>query len=79
MLHFRDDMLYFRDDLPKMTYLTQCIKEALRLHTPVPFIERNVTKDMYIDEFFIPKNTVVDIQLYNLHHNPQVWDEPMVL
>ena len=55
-----------------------CIKESMRLHTPVPFIERQTTKDMDIDGYFLPSGTVVDIQLYVLHHNAHVWEEPMV-
>ena len=43
-----------RDDLSRLQYVSMCIKEALRLHTPVPMIERMITKDMYIDGYFVP-------------------------
>ncbi|KAK2151982.1 hypothetical protein LSH36_343g00001 [Paralvinella palmiformis] len=66
------------DDLPKLTYLTQCLKEAMRLHCPVPFISRLLTKEMTIDGKTLPKNSIVDIQLYNMHHNPQIWKNNMV-
>ena len=55
-----------------------CIKEALRLHAPVPLIQRETTKDMYIDGHFVPAHTQIDINIYQILHNPQVWDEPMV-
>jgi cytochrome P450 len=68
--------MLFRDDLPKLTYLTMCLKEALRLHTPVPFIERQTTQDMTIEGYFLPAGALIDIHLYVLHHNPEVWDDP---
>ena len=61
-----------------MPYLTMCLKEALRLHTPVPFIERVTTKDMYLDGYFLPAGTMVDLQLYIMQHNVYVWKDPMV-
>ncbi|CAH1800682.1 unnamed protein product [Owenia fusiformis] len=65
------------EDLPKMKYLTLCIKEALRLHTPVPFIERRTTKDMEIEGKFLPAGSVINMMLYNIHHNPTVWENSM--
>ena len=68
----------YRDDLGKLKYLTMCIKESMRLHCPVPFIERVTTKDMVIDGKTVPPGSILAIQIYNLHHNPTVWTEPMV-
>jgi cytochrome P450 len=64
------------DDLPKLKYTTMCIKEALRLHTPVPIIMRQTTQDMTIEGHFLPARTMVVIPLYVLHHNTEVWEEP---
>ena len=50
----------------------------MRCHCPVPFIERETTENFVIDGISLPKGTVIDIQIYNLHHNPAIWDEPMV-
>ena len=55
-----------------------CIKESLRLYPPVYMIQRQITKDMYLDGFYIPNGTVIDIGLYDILHNPQVWEDPMV-
>ena len=51
----------------------------MRLHCPVPFIERVTTKEMEIEGVKLPPGSILDIQIYNLHHNPTVWDEPMVI
>ena len=37
-----------------------------------------VCQEMIIDGKQLPVGTIVDVQIYNLHHNPTVWDEPMV-
>lgn len=64
------------DDLPKLKYLTMCLKEVLRFHTPVPFIQRMMTKDIEIEGHLVPAGTIVDIQLYVLHHLPSFWQDP---
>lgn len=66
------------EDLGKLKYLTMCIKEALRLHSPVPFIERELTKDLEIDGKTLPVGSIIDVQLYNLHHNPIVWGDDVM-
>nr|KAG5713251.1 hypothetical protein BaRGS_007778 [Batillaria attramentaria] len=49
----------------------------MRLHTPVPFIQRELTQDTEIDGNVAPAGTVVTILIYNLHHNPTVWEDSM--
>ena len=48
----------------------------MRLHTPVPFIMRQLSHDMEVDGHVIPTGTRVTIHLYNLHHNPHIWSNP---
>ncbi|XP_076087488.1 cytochrome P450 4F6-like isoform X1 [Mytilus galloprovincialis] len=64
------------EDLPKLESLTLCIKEGMRLHCPVGFISRVTTKEMIIDGITIPANTTLALQIYNLHHNDTVWENP---
>ncbi|XP_076453382.1 ultra-long-chain fatty acid omega-hydroxylase-like [Babylonia areolata] len=70
-----DDVLW--EDFNRMPYLTMCLKEAMRLHTPVPFIQRQLTQDTLIDGHTAPAGTIVNIVIYNIHHNPVVWEESM--
>ncbi|GFO26171.1 cytochrome p450 [Plakobranchus ocellatus] len=65
------------EDLPYFTYLTMVIKEVQRLHSPVPFVQRLLTKDTEIDGKAAPKGTLVNIVIYNIHHNPSVWSESL--
>ena len=64
------------DDLQKLTYLTMCIKESLRTHPPVHFIARETTKACKIDGKEVPAETLVNIAIWNIHHNPTVWPDP---
>lgn len=64
------------EDLSKLESLTLCIKEGMRLHSPVSFISRITTQEMEFDGVKVPANTTLAIQIYNLHHNETVWEEP---
>ncbi|XP_060068964.1 ultra-long-chain fatty acid omega-hydroxylase-like isoform X2 [Ylistrum balloti] len=63
------------DDLPKLEYLTMCIKEGMRLHSPVPFIQRESTRDFTIDGKTLPPGTSLSCSIFSVHHNPTVWSE----
>ncbi|XP_072033259.1 cytochrome P450 4F4-like [Amphiura filiformis] len=65
------------DDLNQLPYLTQCLKESLRFHPPVPIVMRRLTKDIaFPDGKVAPAGTFVTIPISALHHNPAVWKEP---
>ncbi|PVD31377.1 hypothetical protein C0Q70_06789 [Pomacea canaliculata] len=70
-----DDFLW--EDLSHLPYLSMCIKEALRLHSPVPSIQRELTQDTDIDGYIAPKGAIVNIVIYNIHHNPTVWQDSL--
>ncbi|CAL1543468.1 unnamed protein product [Lymnaea stagnalis] len=65
------------EDLSHLPYLTMVIKEALRLHSPVPFIQRDLTEDTEIDGRMTPAGTMVNIIIYNAHHNPTIWEDSL--
>ena len=64
------------EDLSRLQYTGQCIKEALRLHSAVPGTERVTTEDVVFNGHRIKKGTVVILHLWSLHHNPHVWENP---
>lgn len=58
-------------------YFDAVIHETLRLYAPLPASEPRVhTQDVEIDGFRIPAGTVVSSQVYTLHRNPEVFEEP---
>ena len=69
----------FREDLSKLPYLTRCIKEGMRLHSPVPLVSRHLTQPLDIDGVVLEPGTLIQINMYQVHHNKQVWgDDHMV-
>ncbi|XP_036304428.1 cytochrome P450 4B1 [Pipistrellus kuhlii] len=67
------------DDLSKMTYLTMCIKESLRLYPPVPQVYRQLSKPVsFVDGRSLPAGSLVSLHIYALHRNSTVWPNPEV-
>ncbi|XP_053389637.1 ultra-long-chain fatty acid omega-hydroxylase-like [Mercenaria mercenaria] len=64
-------------DLNKLEYLTMCLKESLRNYSPVPFIQREFTHDFEVEGRKFPAGTPVTVHIYGVHHNRDVWEDPM--
>ncbi|XP_014204295.1 cytochrome P450 4C1-like [Copidosoma floridanum] len=64
------------EDLPKLSYLEQCVKESLRLYPGVPFISRSVTRDLQLKNYLIPKGAIAHLHVFDLHRDPNFWPEP---
>ena len=69
-----DRILY--EDLSKLTFLTMCIKESMRIYMPVNDIFRRPKEDIHMNGYLIPKGTSLIISLGALHRNPHVWENP---
>ena len=61
-------------DVQSLPYLQAVVKEALRLHPPVPIVVRECRQDCKIKEFDIPEKTVVAINAYAINRDPEIWD-----
>ncbi|KAH1113875.1 hypothetical protein J1N35_007253 [Gossypium stocksii] len=66
------------EDLRNMPHLRAIILESLRRHPPSHFlIPHTVTKDVVLDGFLVPKNSIVIFRVVEMGRNPNVWENPM--
>eukprot|EP00117_Sycon_ciliatum_P034824 scpid51157/ scgid2474/ Cytochrome P450 4F12; CYPIVF12 len=65
------------EHLGKLKYLTQCLKESMRISTPVPFIGRETQEDVTINNMFIPCGATADLSLLDIHMCEEHWPEPL--
>ena len=66
------------NDLRQMKYLEACIKEALRLFPSVPFVGRQMSEDLKINGYTVPKGVTCLVVLHQVHRDPQCYPEPEV-
>ena len=59
-----------------MSYLTQVIKESLRLHPPTPALTRRTQKDTIIGNVMIPSDTPIMVNPYVMQTHPDYWEDP---
>ncbi len=64
------------DDLPRLPYLKQVIRESMRLYPPVWIIERRVIAGDVVGGFRFPAGSSVVIAPYALHRHPGFWERP---
>ncbi|XP_011066198.1 PREDICTED: cytochrome P450 4C1 [Acromyrmex echinatior] len=64
--------------LQNLSYLDRCIKEALRLYPSVYFISRITSEDVKFKSYIIPAKTIVHLNIYGLHRDPNFWPNPEI-
>ncbi|RUS29953.1 cytochrome P450 [Jimgerdemannia flammicorona] len=62
------------DETKHLPYVTNIIKETLRLQPSVAVLPMRITsRDVAMGPYIIPQNTVVTINFFALHHSRKVW------
>ncbi|GMS95444.1 hypothetical protein PENTCL1PPCAC_17619, partial [Pristionchus entomophagus] len=66
-----------REDMGKLVYLDRCIKEAMRIYPPVPFVSRQLKKDFALGDYLLPVNSQVSISPFVVHRNESIYPNPL--
>ncbi|CAI5450736.1 unnamed protein product [Caenorhabditis angaria] len=69
------------EDLKRMVYLEQCIKETLRITPPVPFVSRRLTEDVYVPHptkspVRLPAGMSILINIIAIMKDPRHFERP---
>lgn len=66
------------EDMKRLPYTTNVIKESLRLYPVVTDISREASEDCEIGGYHIPKGTTLMMSQWVMHHDARYFDQPEV-
>ncbi|KAG6419559.1 hypothetical protein SASPL_121781 [Salvia splendens] len=64
------------DIVRNLKYLKLVIKEALRLHPPIPMLYRASKEEHMMNGYTIPAGEKVTINIWAMHRDPRYWKDP---
>ncbi|XP_027345432.1 licodione synthase-like [Abrus precatorius] len=64
-------------DFPNLPYLQAIVKETYRLHPPVPLVTRRCVTECKIENYVIPKDTLLAVNVWSIGRNSNYWDNPL--
>jgi len=71
-----DDRLPTWDDINKLRYCNNVIKEVLRVFSPVAGTSRLTSKDVKVGDYIIPKGYEVVLSIHAIHHSSKYYKNP---
>ncbi|XP_046742333.1 uncharacterized protein LOC124408992 [Diprion similis] len=74
----KEDKKLSMREVQGLAYLERCIKESLRLFPSVPIVSRHVSEDLQLKNYLVPGGTVVQVDIFDLHRDPNFWPDPLV-
>ncbi|NXU74103.1 CP24A protein, partial [Oreotrochilus melanogaster] len=63
------------ENLKNMPYLKACLKESMRLTPSVPFTTRTIDKEIVLEDYLLPKGTVLMINSHALGCNEEYFKD----
>lgn len=64
------------ENIKDMEYLSSIIKESMRLYPPITLVGKETSKDVHIDDHFVPKGTLIGIPIYEVQRNEEIYKNP---
>uniref|UniRef100_A0A0N4ZZZ6 Cytochrome P450 n=1 Tax=Parastrongyloides trichosuri TaxID=131310 RepID=A0A0N4ZZZ6_PARTI len=71
-----EDRAVMSEDINKLKYMDMVVKETLRRHPIIPFIARDLTCEMDICGYTLPKGINFTISAQYLNFNPNIYPDP---
>jgi cytochrome P450 len=65
-------------DVTRLGYTTQVLREALRLCPPAAGVGRLAVRDIDVDGYRVEAGTLIAVGIYALHRDPELWPDPLV-
>jgi cytochrome P450 len=63
-------------NLPQLPYTLQVLNEVLRVYPVIPFTVRRVARTTTLGGYAMPENSLIFLNMANIHHHPAFWDNP---
>lgn len=71
------DQLIDESDLSKLNYLQSIISETHRLYPAAPLLVPHLSShDCTIQGYDVPRNTMLLVNAWAIHRDPELWDDP---
>jgi cytochrome P450 len=65
------------EDVPRLGYTVQVLREALRLQPPAAGVARLATRDIAVAGYRVEAGTLMAVGIYALHRDPALWPRPL--
>lgn len=66
------------EDMRKLPYTLQVVKEVLRVYPPAPFYARDAVADDELGGYHVPAGASIMLSPYYTHRHPKFWETPEV-